>query len=70
LLDAGRPLRLVHPVVRTALYSELPEGEHAQLHRRAARMLADEDASPDAIAAHLLASEPDSCPENDGTGEK
>ena len=58
LLDAGRPLRLIHPVVRTALYAELPEGERAQLHRTAARLLAGEDADLDAIAAHLLASEP------------
>lgn len=58
LLDAGPPLRLVHPVVRTALYSELPAGERGQLHARAARLMADEDADVDAIAAHLLASEP------------
>ena len=58
LLDSGRPLRLVHPVVRAALYSDLPTGERAQLHRRAARMLADEDADLDVVAAHLLATEP------------
>ena len=58
LLSEGRPLRLIHPVVRTALYAELPEGERAQLHRRAARLLADEMADLDAVAAHLLASEP------------
>jgi DNA-binding CsgD family transcriptional regulator len=58
LLDAGRPLRLVHPVVRTVLYSDLPDGERARLHGLAARMLADEGANPDAVAAHLLASEP------------
>ncbi|MBV8998360.1 MAG: AAA family ATPase, partial [Solirubrobacterales bacterium] len=58
LLDSGRPLRLVHPVVRTALYSELPAGERGRLHARAARLMADEDADVDAIAAHLLASEP------------
>jgi DNA-binding CsgD family transcriptional regulator len=57
-LRAGRPLRLVHPVVRTALYAELPEGERAELHRRAARMLADEAGDLDAVAVHLLASEP------------
>jgi DNA-binding CsgD family transcriptional regulator len=58
LLDAGRPLRLVHPIVRTALYSELPAGERGQLHARAARLLADEGADVDAIGAHLLVSEP------------
>jgi DNA-binding CsgD family transcriptional regulator len=58
LLDPGRPLRLVHPVVRTALYSELPAGDRAELHARAARMLEQEDGDLDAIAAHLLAAEP------------
>jgi DNA-binding CsgD family transcriptional regulator len=59
LLNTGRPLRLAHPVVRTALYFETREGERAQLHRRAARMLAAEDADVDAVAAHLLAADPD-----------
>ena len=58
LLDPGRPLRLVHPVLRTAIYAELPAGERARLHARTARMLAAEDGDLDAIAAHLLASEP------------
>jgi DNA-binding CsgD family transcriptional regulator len=58
LLDSGRPLRLVHPIVRTALYSEMPAGERGQLHARAARLLAGEHADVDAIAAHLLVSEP------------
>lgn len=58
LLREGRPLRLIHPVIRTSLYAELPEGERAQLHRRAARLLADEQADLDTVAAHLLAGEP------------
>jgi DNA-binding CsgD family transcriptional regulator len=57
-LNEGRPLRLIHPVVRTSLYAELPEGQRAQLHRRAARLLADEQADLDAVGAHLVASEP------------
>jgi DNA-binding CsgD family transcriptional regulator len=55
LLETGSTLRLAHPVVRTALYAELPEGERAQLHRHAARILADQGAGPDVVAAHLLA---------------
>ena len=59
LLDAGRPLRLVHPVVRAALYSELRKASGARSFTgAAARMFADEDADLDVIAAHLLASEP------------
>jgi DNA-binding CsgD family transcriptional regulator len=57
-LGADRPLRLIHPVVRSAVYADLPSGERAQLHHRAARILAEEDGDVDAIAAHLLASEP------------
>jgi DNA-binding CsgD family transcriptional regulator len=58
LLDAGRPLRLAHPVVRTTLYAELPQGARSRLHRRAASMLAADGADLDAVAAHLLAAEP------------
>jgi DNA-binding CsgD family transcriptional regulator/Flp pilus assembly protein TadD len=58
LIASGRPLRFVHPVVRSALYCELAAGERAQLHGRAARLLADEHGELDAIAAHLLASDP------------
>jgi DNA-binding CsgD family transcriptional regulator len=58
LLEAGRPLRLIHPVVRTALYAELRAGERARLHRQAAAVLAEDNADPSAICAHLLASEP------------
>ena len=58
LLAEGRPLRFVHPVIRTALYSDVPEGERRELHQRAARLLAEEDADIDAVCAHLVASEP------------
>ena len=58
LFEAGRPLRLIHPVVRTALYAELPAGERARLHGRAAAVLAQDGADPSAVCAHLLESEP------------
>jgi DNA-binding CsgD family transcriptional regulator len=58
LFEAARPLRLVHPVIRAALYGELPAGERARLHRRAASVLADDGAPPTSICAHLLESEP------------
>jgi DNA-binding CsgD family transcriptional regulator len=54
LADAGRPLRLIHPVVRAALYDELPAGRRALLHRRAAQLLVEDEEDLDAIAAHLL----------------
>jgi DNA-binding CsgD family transcriptional regulator len=44
--------------VRAALYAELSAGERARLHRRAAALLAQDDAEPSAVCAHLLESEP------------
>lgn len=52
------PLSFVHPIVRAAVYEEIPAGRRAAAHGRAARMLADDDAPPDRVAAHLLATEP------------
>ena len=57
-LESDQPLRLIHPVVRSAVYADLPGRERAQLHGRAARILANDDADVDAIGVHLLASEP------------
>ncbi|MGI8660008.1 MAG: ATP-binding protein [Thermoleophilaceae bacterium] len=62
ILD-GRPLEFVHPVVRAAIYSDLPAANRALRHRRAARLLADEGADPLKVGAHLLASEPAADPE-------
>jgi DNA-binding CsgD family transcriptional regulator len=58
ILEEGRPLRFVHPIVRSAVEADLSPGERAGLHAAAARRLADEGASADRIAAHLLASDP------------
>jgi DNA-binding CsgD family transcriptional regulator len=44
----------VHPVVRSAVYAELPAGERVRQHRRAARLLAESAADPERIAAQLL----------------
>jgi DNA-binding CsgD family transcriptional regulator len=58
VLVSGEPLRFVHPIVRTAIYEELSAAERADLHGRAARLLADQRADPGAIAVHLLATAP------------
>jgi hypothetical protein len=58
VLVAGEPLRFVHPVVRTAIYEDLSVTERADLHGRAASLLAAEHADPAAIAVHLLATVP------------
>ncbi len=58
ILEEGRPLRFVHPIVRAAVEADLSPGERAGLHAAAARCLANEAASPYRIAAHLLATDP------------
>jgi DNA-binding CsgD family transcriptional regulator len=57
ILDPGAPLRFIHPLVRNAVYSDLPAGERASAHARAAVLLRDRGASPEQIATHLVASE-------------
>ena len=59
----GRPLRFVHPVVRRGIYDDLGAGERAQMHRRAAAVLADAGAARERVAEHLLATHPagDAC---------
>ena len=58
ILEEGRPLRFVHPIVRAAVEADLPPGERAGLHAAAAGCLANEGASAHRIAAHLLATDP------------
>jgi predicted ATPase len=41
ILEPGRPLTFVHPIVRHGIYSELSSAERAQGHRRAAELLAE-----------------------------
>jgi DNA-binding NarL/FixJ family response regulator len=59
ILEAGRPLRFVHPLVRNAVYADLPSAERSAAHRAAARLLEHEGAQPERIAVHLLAADPD-----------
>jgi DNA-binding CsgD family transcriptional regulator len=58
ILDAGRPLTFIHPIVRSGIYSELSGVERAQGHRRAARLLAEQPNADERVAKHLLVSEP------------
>jgi DNA-binding CsgD family transcriptional regulator len=57
VLERSEPLRFVHPLVRSAIYGDTPGAELNALHTRAARLLRARHAEPEAIAAHLLASE-------------
>jgi DNA-binding CsgD family transcriptional regulator len=58
ILAAARPLAFAHPILRSAVYADIDPGERGRAHRRAAALLADEGAGADAIAVHLLATEP------------
>lgn len=51
----GATLGFVHPLVRAAVYQDLPPAEREAAHGRAARLLADAGATPDVIASHLIA---------------
>lgn len=62
LSDERPELSFVHPVVRQAIYRDLPPTERAAAHGRAARLLAAAGAGPEAVAAHLLAGEPQADP--------
>jgi len=58
-LVTGAPhVRFTHPILRAAIEDDMPAVERSRAHEQAARMLADRDADPVAVAAHLLVSEP------------
>jgi DNA-binding CsgD family transcriptional regulator len=54
VLAPAEPLRFVHPLVRRAMYRDVPVFARAARHLEAARLLDAERADPERIAAHLL----------------
>ncbi len=54
ILDPHPPAAFVHPLVRDAIYHELPFAERVMRHARAAALLAEHGAPPEQIATHLL----------------
>ena len=62
ILQASGLLGFVHPLIATAVYSDLPVFARARAHRRAADLLAADGAPVHAIAAHLRLSTPDADP--------
>ena len=54
---------LTHPLVESALYRSLPAGERSLLHRRAADLLAAEQADVEAVGLHLVHAEPAADPQ-------
>ena len=58
ILSAGPGLAFEHPIVRSAVYEEIPAAARAAAHAQAARLFAAEGASDERIAAQLMAREP------------
>jgi DNA-binding CsgD family transcriptional regulator len=57
IFDAGAGLRFSHPLVRNAIYADMPVGEREAAHTEAAGLLRVRNASPEQIATQLLASQ-------------
>ncbi len=62
ILAPEQPLRFLHPLIATAVYSDLPLFARARTHRNAARILSTDGAPTQAIAAHLRLASPESDP--------
>lgn len=58
LLTDSRSSTFVHPLIRDAVLSDLPEPRRAALHTRAARLLGEAGFEADSVAAHLLLTAP------------
>ncbi|HEY2716524.1 MAG TPA: AAA family ATPase [Solirubrobacterales bacterium] len=54
ILRREPPLGFVHPLVRDAVYEDLPPPQRELEHARAARLLREAGAPPERVAAHLL----------------
>jgi DNA-binding CsgD family transcriptional regulator len=63
ILADGLQLRFRHALVRNAVYADIHGQARADLHRRAAGLLAADPAGADAAAAHLLRCAPAADPE-------
>jgi DNA-binding CsgD family transcriptional regulator len=62
LLKPGRPIRFTSPLIRWAIYQDIPTARRSQFHARAARLLAEHKAPDAEVAEHLLATEPSGDP--------
>lgn len=58
ILEPGPPARFAHPLVRQAIYEDMPPTARAAAHGRAADILAGDGAPVEEVASHLLRSEP------------
>ncbi len=58
LLRPGAPLTFTSPLVRWAVYHDIPPVRRSALHARAAQLLGDRGVEDGRVAGHLLATEP------------
>ncbi len=58
ILEPGRPLTFVHPIVRSGVYSELTGGQRARGHLARRGCWLEQPGANERVAEHLLASEP------------
>jgi DNA-binding CsgD family transcriptional regulator len=58
ILAAGESLRFAHPILRAAVYQDMPAALRSREHRRAAQVLIEHRDDPDRAAVHLLATRP------------
>jgi DNA-binding CsgD family transcriptional regulator len=58
VLRSAQPLEFLHPLVRAAVYDGLGPAARSTEHGRAARLLSEEGASPERVAAQLLRCHP------------
>ena len=58
LLRSELPCGFVHPVVRAAIYDDLPLSDRERAHAQAAQLLAEHGAAAEQVCAHLLLAPP------------
>jgi DNA-binding CsgD family transcriptional regulator len=63
ILAPGETLAFAHPLIRAAIYADIPAPQRAAMHSAAARLLASEPGTPEEVAGQLLRSEPGEYPE-------
>jgi DNA-binding CsgD family transcriptional regulator len=58
VVEPSGTVRFTHPILRAAIYGDLSAAERERLHRDAARILREREASAGQIAAHVMHTEP------------
>lgn len=56
IIRPDQPFGFVHPLIRAAIYTDIPPSERETAHERAARLLSESGGSADQVASQLLAS--------------